>query len=441
MALYEVPGWPVLGVLPRWISDPWNMLLQLSTENDGLIYFRLGPHKVYFAWRPEHVKRIMTDGGDIYTRETRQYAIMRRGLGNGLVTSNGDHWRKNRRLIMPCFTKERVEILGRRIVTIVRDHIETIAANDDKAIDFTVFMTQLTLRIICSTLFSSDIKRESVQLGEHLDCTVLSANLMVSDPFELPSWVPSRRHLAFATSLRFVRSFVDEQISKRRKGQTKADDILSSLIAIRDDNGKSLTDAEIRDEAITLCVAGYETTALAVSWLAFTLSANRDIQDRVIHECRRAAVDGQIGNAQVVKLPLLHASICESMRLYPPSWLITRSVAKDDEIDGVRIPKGSNMFVSPFVNHRHPALWDSPERFNPGRFLGENKIDMYRYFPFGVGAHSCVGRNLGLFETKLIAANLLLNNSFEYVGNSEPEFQGFITLRPKDGLTIRLKPN
>jgi len=268
------------------------------------------------------------------------------------------------------------------------------------------------------------------------------AREMMTNPLAIPAWVPTRRNREFQRLAGQLDAIVRGIIEQRRRTGEDPGDLLSMLMAAEDsETGERMTDDQLRDEVMTIFLAGHETTANSLSWTLLLLSEHPDVRRRL-----QAELDEVLGGRtptfeDLPKLAYCKAVVSESMRLYPPAWSIGRRAEVEDVIDGYRIRKNSLIILSPWVTHRSPALWDNPEGFDPDRFGPDApKRHRYAYFPFGGGARMCIGNNFAMMEAQLVLATLLSQHDVELVPGGRPKPDAFITLQPHGGLHMYVRP-
>jgi cytochrome P450 len=429
-----------LGVWPRLREDPVKFLIDAAREHGDVVAFRVGPIQAVLLRHPDAVKHVLVDNNHNYDKATRGYDVLRRFLGNGLLTSEGDFWRRQRRIAQPAFHRKRIADFGEIMVADTLDMLATweTTAGLGRTIDMSREMMALTLRIVGKTLLSTDVQDATDQVGDAVtklnEWADRSLDSMLPIGFPTPATQRAKRA---AKGLDVV---IGKIIGERRAGEP-GEDLLGMLMSTRDaETGETMTDKQLRDEVMTLFLAGHETTANALSWIFYLLSTHPDIERQV-----RAELDAQLGAApptvsDLGKLPYLLMVIKEAMRLYPPAWIIDRHAIGEDEVLGYRVRKNTLVLVSPYVTHRDPALWPNPEGFDPLRFSPEQEEarPRYAYFPFGGGPRQCIGIGFAMMEAQLITACVLQRFRPWMVPGHPVELGPLITLRPRHGLRMGL---
>lgn len=429
-----------LGVWPQIHADPLAFLLDAGRRHGDVVGFRIGPFRAALLRHPDAIKHVLVDNNHNYDKATRGYDVLRQFLGNGLLTSNGDFWRRQRRIAQPAFHRRRIEGFAE---TMVSDTLDMLRRWDELAalgntVDLAHEMMSLTLRIVGKTLLSTDVHDTADQVGNAV--TVLNEWADGAIDSLLPIGFPTPATLRARDASRKLDRIIGEIIARRRAGE-HAEDLLGMLMEAKDaETGESMTDKQLRDEVMTMFLAGHETTANALAWTFYLLSTHPDIERRV-----RAELDGVLGGApptmsDLPRLPYLLQVIKETMRLYPPAWMIDRHTIADDEILGYRIRKGTLVLVSPYVTHRHPEYWPNPEGFDPERFspANEEARPRYAYFPFGGGPRQCIGNAFAMMEAQLIVAAVLQRFRPWLVPGHPVAPETLITLRPRWGLRMGL---
>ncbi len=437
----SLKGSPVVGSLPEFQHDRLGFLLRLRRDCGDMAHFRLMWRDVYLLSRPEAIKHVLVDHYKQYVKG-QPYDRLEVILGKGLLTSEGDFWLRQRRLVQPAFHHSRVDALSSMMVAAVEEMLQDWErlARINQPFDVHVEMMRLTLTIVGRALFSVNLREHAQETRQAMDTLLKQLQRRVSSPFNLPAVFPTARDIAYRHALSALNRVVYRTIEERRRLQVDRDDLLSMLIRSNEE-GSSMTDLQLRDEVATLILAGHETTATALSW-TWQLLSRHPIAERSLSAELSSQLGGNPPDLQdLPELPYNQMVIDESLRLYPPAWLIPRTAIDDDSIDGTPIPAGSIIFMSPYVTHRHPDLWYNPEGFDPERFTPERSQDRpdFAYFPFGGGPHKCIGYQFALLEIQIVLAMVLQRYQLELMPGYPAIPQPTVTLRPKDGIWMRLK--
>jgi cytochrome P450 len=300
-------------------------------------------------------------------------------------------------------------------------------------------MMHLTLDVIARSMFSVDVNSVVETVEVAVDVALVHSMRRKQTYVRLPLWFPTNDHRRFVPARQALRDIVDRYIRDRRASGSDSGDLLSMLLAARDEEtGEGMTDEQIRDEAMTILLAGHETTAVLLTWTFYLLSTHPEVARR--HQAELAAVLGGRPPefADLANLPYNRMIVDEALRLYPPAWVLARTPLVDDVVGDYRIPKGVSVYLSPFITHRHPDFWENPEGFDPERFTPERSAGRprYAYFPFGGGPRMCIGNNFALMEAQLILATIAQRYRLDLAAGYRPVFQPLITLRVRDGMPM-----
>ena len=386
----------------------------------------------------------MQENNRNYGKGALTLGILRPVAGNGLFLSEGEFWLRQRRLMQPSFHHWHVAAFGTMMVDathVMLDRWESHAASS-RPIDVMQEMSRLTLEIVSRALFSTPAG-DAAGVGQAIATLAEDIGYRFAVPFYPPPRVPSPRNLRQRAALRALDAAVYGIIAARRRGETSGDDLLGLLMSVRDeDTGACMSDQQLRDEVITLFVAGHETTAVALTWVWHLLAGHPDAAERVRAELAAVLGDRAPVAADLSKLPYARMVIDEAMRLYPPAWITNRQAIADDQVCGYHIPAGAILLVSPYVMHRHPAYWERPDAFEPERFAPERSAGRppYAYFPFGGGPRQCIGKGLALMEAQLILVLVAQRFRLRHTSGHQVEPQALLTLRPRGGLPMFVEP-
>ena len=400
--------------------------------------------------RPDYIEHVLLSHVDNYPKGRLNRRILGPALGQGLLTAEGDFWRRQRRIAAPAFQHARLIGLADTMVASSAGLATRwqAPAEGGEALDVAHEMMALTMEIVALALFSHDIGDRIEPLGAAVGTLIGSLGRPhVFDLAGLPEWLPRRRDPAVTAALSYLDSAIAEILAARRArpetpGQGSGNDLLGMLLDTRDaDTGEGMSDRQLRDEIVTLFAAGHETTANTLAWIWYLLAMHPEAEARLHGELDAVLGGRDPGYADLEALPYTRMVAEEAMRLYPPAYSISRVAAADDVIDGHAIPKGSFINVSPWVTQRNPTLWPEPGRFDPERFMPAQvkARSRYAYFPFGGGPRICIGNGFALMEARLILATLAQRYRLALVPGQDIEPLGRITLRPSNGLHMTLQ--
>jgi cytochrome P450 len=445
-ALARVPGGPrggrVLGSLRAFREDPLRFLVATAREHRPVARFHLGRVDVRLFSQPSAIKRILQDNNENYGRQTRSHAALRATLGNGLITSDGEFWRRQRRISQPAFHKQRIAGFATAMTSAAEELAERwrgLAAGGE-SLDIFPELLRVTLQILGRSLFSLELGGASAAVGEGLDVVLHHTIETLHSILPVPEVVPTPANRRFKAALRTLDTVVLELIERRRRSGGSQNDLLSMLVESRDaETGEGMTDRQLRDEVMTLMLAGHETTSVALSW-AFSFLSRHPAVRRTLEDELKAVLGGRpAGLEDLPKLRYTRMVLEETMRLFPPAWVVTRSAIADDEVDGFLVPAGALVIVSPYVTHRDPALWPNPEGFDPLRFEASEQ-PRYAYFPFGGGPHLCIGAGFAMMEAQIVLATVAQHVRLDLVPGHPVEAEPLVTLRPRHGIHMTLHP-
>jgi cytochrome P450 len=398
------------------------------------------------AHDPAAVRRIFLDNAANYRKDDLQLRILRPGLGNGLLTAEGEEWRIQRRALAPLFSPRQTAEFAPAVNRVGRAAIEGMSRRRDGAVaDVGALMSRMTLEVLEQTLFSQGLGREPSAFQRAVSSYFETIGRI--DPLDLlgaPDFVPRLRRRRGRTALAFFDSAVDAIIEKRRallnSGAEAPRDLLALLMSAKDpENGRAIAEADVRANIVTFINAGHETTANALTWTLFLLSQSPEWRERAEADADQA-LDSE-GTVATEKCEILRAVFEEALRLYPPAAMLSRQAIADDELAGVHIPAGAVISVSPYVLHRRRGLWDHPDAFDPSRFLGERRdqIDRFAYIPFGAGPRVCIGMAFAMQGGITLLSHLLRAFSFELVEGHQVMPMQRVTLRPRNGMKMHVK--
>ena len=436
----------LFGDLFRFRRAPLPTLSRAWRECGDVVRLRFGAVNPHLVLHPDGVQHVLQTNAKNYDKQTRGFNKLKLALGEGLLTSEGALWRKQRRAIQPAFHKDRVE----GFAAIMTEAAASMLDGWDKrsepleAFDVTEEMTALTLDIIARTMFSAELGADSKSLaemvtlaGRHINSRITSLTGMLDFWERLPT--PANRR--FWAALRHGDALIQKVIERRRGGGSDPliGDLLSMLMASRDqDTGEAMSDQQLRDEVVTIFSAGHETTAQALTWTFYLLSTHPEAAQRLRDEVRAALGDARPTLADLPRLGYAARVLKESMRLFPPAWAISRRAEAEDRIGGYRIPAEGFVLLCPYLTHRHPDFWENPETFDPDRFLPERSQGQHRfaYVPFGAGARMCIGSNFAMMEAQLVLASIVQRYRLALVPGHPVELEPLITLRSRTGMRM-----
>lgn len=442
----------LFGVIREFQVDSLKAFTELTAEYGDAIRFHAFLHYYgYIFSHPDHNKHILQDNNQNYTKIPHPaFNLLRPVIGNGLLTNDGDDWRRQRRLAQPAFHRRRIAEFGDTMTEAASRMLERWAHTVEPGgrLDVDRELMRLTLEIVGRTLFSMDITHEADRLGPAFTAVSQQIAALNAQPFadigiRIP-WLPGTRRLN--RQVRIMDEVVHHIIETRRaqpEATRRTDDLLGMLMAARDEEtGEGMSDGQLRDEVMTLLLAGHETTSNALTWTFYLLAQHPDVRQRLEAEIAEV-LDGR--TPTTADIPDLHYTtmvIEEAMRLYPPAYAMGRWCVGPDVIGGYDVPAKSIITLSPYLTHRHPDFWENPEQFDPERFTPERKAERprYAYLPFGGGPRQCIGNNFAMTEAILLLVTIAQRYRLDLIPGQRVAMDPLVTLRPKGGLPMLINP-
>ena len=422
----------ITGTMTEYGADPIGSMRRWRDDYGDFVPIRFGPFRAHMAYGPTEIEEVLVDRASDFRKSfgTRMLIPL---LGHGLLTAEGDEWLRHRRLASPAFHRERVEGYGRTMAGYAQDSVD--AWTEGQTVDLHEEMTALTLRIVARTLFDNDVTariEEVARIGTWIqDFYYLR---FASLRFLIPTWLPTPGNRQLAGATRRLDEVVYGIIRERRPDEDRGD-LLSMLLLARDEDGHGMSERQVRDEVMTLLLAGHETTALALSWAFLLLDRNPEVRDRLEAELAEVGWDRVPSPADVPALPFAQAVIDETLRLYPPAYVTGRETTRPTTIGGVRLPKRHIVLISMQATHRDPRFFQEPDAFRPERWLEglEKRLPRGAYIPFGMGSRKCIGASFAMMEATLLLATIARRWRFE-LAPTEIGMQPSITLRPAEAM-------
>lgn len=436
-----VSGLALFRLMPEFKRNTLQTFMSLARRHGDIVCFR-GLWTSFMLTDPQHVEYVLQTNSRNY-RKGKNYKEVAASTGNGLFVSEGDVWRRQRRLAQPAFHRQRMASFAKIMTASCEAMLERWRplAERNELIEVDAEMLRLTLGIVGKALFSRDLSDEADTVSRSFEVIRKHTIDRVMSVVKFPASFPTARNRRFRQAITNAEQIVYGLIAERRRGQGNADDLLSLLMAARDEEtGEGLSDRELRDQALTIIGAGYETTTQALAWTWYLLAKHPEIENKL-----HAEISGVLGGRAPTfdDLPDLKYTLMvfqEAIRLYPPIWMMTRAAIETDEIGGYRVPADSEILLLPYLTHRHPKYWDRPEEFDPEHFTQEKVAarPRFAYFPFGAGARQCIGNNFALMEAQLIIATVAQKYRLRLADEQAIEPETSVTLRPRGGVRMKL---
>jgi cytochrome P450 len=402
-----VRGYPVIGAVVDVLRDAPGFCTRVAREHPGeIVGIRLGPVTIYLVTHPDHVEHVLHDEWRSFGKGGMWKAV-RQIMGNGLATSEGAFWLRQRRMMQPLFNTRHLAGLTDLMVDVIDREVTRLCARGPAIVDMEQEMSGMTQRVILETMLGQGIdRRETDRLGAQLRSAFEELNLRVFLYF-LPEGLPLPGERRFRAAIAALDEGMLRLVRTRRETGATRSDLLSLLLEARDeDTGEGMNDRQLRDELVTMFIAGQDTTANTMTWLWYVLDRHPEVERRLRAEVADVLGDRRPTFEDLARLEYTKQVVQETMRVYPPAWMFPRFADQEAIICGHRIPARSPMLLSPFVSHRDPVFWPEPEVFDPERFTPEQsaKRPRYAYYPFGGGPRQCIGNHFAMMEAQLITA-------------------------------------
>jgi cytochrome P450 len=426
----------VLAVLDSY-RDPLRVLSEKRRELGDVACIRFLANRYYLVSDPEAARHVLVENHRNY-HKSRNYAGLKVLLGEGLLTAEGETWKRQRKLAQPAFHHERLAALVPPMVECTRDMLARWARDypPGQAFDAHAEMMRLTFRIVGRTLLSAELDGDARAFGDALNIGLEWANSHAESLVRIPLSVPTPKNLRMRRAMTAIEEVMERVLRERRALPQQPADLLAMLMGTTDDGGMS--DRQLRDELLTLVLAGHETTANALTFTLYLLSKHPDVRRKLAAEVAEVLGDREPTLADLPRLAYTTRVIEESMRLYPPAWIVERQALADDVVGGFRVPKGSVVGVSTFIMHRHPRWWSNPEGFDPDRFAPEaaRGRPKHAYMPFGGGPRTCIGNGFAMMELQVLLPMIVRARALDLQEGYRLELDPSITLRPKHGMPV-----
>ncbi|WP_433042317.1 cytochrome P450 [Dactylosporangium sp. CS-033363] len=418
--------------------DRLGMMTDAAAQYGDAVRIPVGPKWLYFFNHPDHAKHVLADNAGAYHKGIG-LVHARRALGDGLLTSEGDLWRKQRKVIQPAFQNRRIVQQAGVIATEAAALVDRLRAGAAGGpVDVVREMTGLTLGVLGAALMDTNL-RAFANVDASFAAVQEQAMFELATLGSVPMFLPLPHQLRFRKAKRELQGIVSQLVAERGADVEGRDDVLSRLIlSVAQESDPRVAKQRLNDELVTLLLAGHETTASTLSWSLYLIDAHPEIRER-LHEEAVAVLGDRLPVADDLhRLQYTHMVIEEVMRLYPPVWILPRAAQSADEIGGYHVPSGADVLICPFTMHRHPDFWPDPLRFDPSRFdpAAVNDRPRYAYLPFGAGPRFCVGNHLGMMEAVLVLATLMRDLELRLLPGREVVPEPMMSLRIRGGLPM-----
>ncbi|MCC6625081.1 MAG: cytochrome P450 [Deltaproteobacteria bacterium] len=437
------PGLPLVAHALSMRFDPLGFFERCMRRHGGLVRFEVGRRPLYLVSDPELARELLFERHRALSKDTQGMRLLGRIVGRGLLTSDGDLWRRQRRIAQPAFHKQRLAGFA-QTMTAVADEVaarwESLAARGEP-VDLYHEMMVATLSIVSRTLLGTDLGRDAGEVARALEFLLLDTRHRMSRPWSLPMRVPTPANRRFAREVAVIDGLLARVIDERVSGRARGDDLLQMLVdAVDEETGERMDARQLRDEVVTMFIAGHETTAGALTWTFEALARHPAARQRLDAELDATLGDRAPTLEDLPRLPWLSQVLDESLRLRPPAWVFARWTAEPVALGGHAVPAGVTILTSPWTIHRNPRYWSDPEAFDPERFAPERAATHHalQLVPFGAATRLCIGRGFALMEARLVLATLARRFRWEMVSERPLTPLPAITLRPREAALARL---
>ena len=435
----EIKGNLILGVMPEFNRDILGFVTQGRDYGD-IVRARFLYVTAYFLYHPTDIEYVMTTNAKNFVKSMSLHSnFFQRLVGNGLLTSEGEFWRRQRRLAQPAFHRQRISSYGDVMVEYAGQMISSWQPGEERFIDRD--MMRLTMEIVVKTLFNSNVAADADKIGSIISEIVRPFASQATLKWILDNRLPTPAHRRFHKLAAEIDEIIYRIIAERRSSGKDEGDLLSMLLAAQDEDGSQMTDKQLRDEVITLFLAGQETTALTLAWTWYLLARNPSVEQKFHAEIDQVIQGRSPTVADVPRLKYTEMIVKESMRLYPPGYGVGREAIEECEIGGYRVPAGTQVFMFQWATQRDPRFFEEPDEFYPARWTEEftSQLPKYAYFPFGGGPRICIGNSFAMMEIILVLAAIGQKLRFSLVSDQAVEIEPAMSLRPRAGIRIKVE--
>jgi cytochrome P450 len=424
----------------RFPFDPLAFGLAVARQFGDIAHYNLGPLHVYQLNHPDLVRQVLVEEPDKFHKPRLLKRAFRPFAGEGLLTSDGAMWKQQRKLMQPAFHHRQLAAYGEVMVTHATRMMDSFV--DREVRDISADMTALTMGIVVKSLFGADLPDEIAEISGSMRAILDAANQRLNSVLRFPSWVPTARNLRERRAVAKLDAILQALIRRRRASRESRDDLLSVLLAaVDDESGFRMSDQQLRDEMMTLFLAGHETTATSLTWIWYLLSRHPEVATRLLAELRRVLGGRSPCVDDLPNLPYTSMVIREAMRLYPPAPGVAREPVVDVALGGYDVAKGSFISINSYALHRDGRFFPDPDRFDPDRFAPgwEDRTPRYAYLPFGGGPRVCIGNGFALLEARLILATVAQRYKLSLEPDEPLRPTQLVTLRPSRPVTMRVE--
>ena len=426
----EIPSGSLFGHLRAYVSDPLAFLQKYREEYGDIFTFRVANRRLIFINHPDYIRRVLQDNHRNYIKSEayRKLALL---LGESIFTSSGEYWRTQRRIIQPAFHRDQIKTYAEVMNAFAVEMVNRWKSRQE--IELAKEMINVTLQIISKTMLDVELDKEGQAVEKHLPFVLTYLVNRITSPLAPPLWIPTNHNRKFKATIQILDEVIHKIIQYKKKNL--GIDLLSQLIMLKDENtGEGMTDQQLRDEVMTIFLAGHETTAMGMTWMMNFILRDKEVMTTLRREVKR------IKNPwDAVQNYYIQNVINEALRIFAPVWILSREATGTDKLGKYDIHKGDRIIFSPYMVHRHEDYWDFPEEFAPERF-DKDIPHRYAYFPFGGGPRVCIGQHFALMEMTILLVNILKHfPEMTILTDKNIGYDYSITLRPNKEIRAKLR--
>ncbi|HEX5410857.1 MAG TPA: cytochrome P450 [Terriglobia bacterium] len=431
------PGSFLVGSALELARDWMGYLVKCAREYGDVVFFRFFGVPICLLVHPDDIEHVLVTNQANFEK-SRDYRVLVYVMGEGLLTAEGEAWRRQRKLVQPAFHHENIVQYGKVMVDCATRMLD--GWQNASIRDIHQDMTHLTLEVVTRALFGATVLDRATDVATGLQSMMEEFTWHASMSFITPEWLPLPVRRRLRRGIKRLDGVFHSIIQERRANPIGSGDLLGALLKLRHSNGRPMSDRELRDEMMTLLLAGHETTAVSLSWTWYLLSLNKQTETKLLDELHHILGDRKATVADIPRLRFTECVIKESMRLYPPAWGIGRRALSEVEVGGYRLPAGTNIFLMQWITQRDERFFPDSESFKPERWEGEPNRDgslpRFAYFPFGGGPRKCIGASFAMMEAVLLLATIARRYHFELAPDARVEILPSLTLRPRFGIRM-----
>lgn len=431
----------LFGNVGALLKDMLPYMTRLSQDFEGFCWLSFPFAPYCFISDPAYIKHVLQDNNRNYIKG-KPFKFLKPVVGEGLLTSEGDFWKRQRRLVQPAFHREKIAEMTKGMIELANDLAEEwdTKYKDGDSVNLSLEMNKIALQIVTNAIFKSKIDINQDDINKDFNFLLQRMMSHFRNPFQPPLWFPTFQNLAEKKAIRGLEKVIYSVI--REKNEAEQGSLLGMLKnAVDEQTGEKMSEKQIRDEVMTIFLAGHETSALSMAYSFLLLAENPQVDQKIQTELTNILENNALTFDKTKDLSYLRQSIQESLRLYPPAHVLLRRALAPDRFGNYEVPTDTNVLMSVYVMHRHPKYWENPEAFLPERFENERikQIPKFAYFPFGGGQRLCIGDQFAMTEMLVVLATLLQKFRFENTQNYHLELEPLITLHPKTDIILTLR--